>query len=177
MTSRDGQQWDRRHPDFEPGNTMAVRHGSRSVRLTAPLAEEIKQGILDDPELPDYLRQALFAHALDAYCFAEAQCIKLRDYLASLDLQEALTDVAVTDEDEHHSEGTVTRHSVSRRRESAQELARRYEAHAANLRSKLGLDPASAAKLGRNLAAAYDSAKHVMAVRAVWDGQDGQEAK
>ena len=29
---------------------------------------------------------------------------------------------------------------------------RRYEVHAANLRSKLGLDPASAARVGRDLA-------------------------
>ena len=99
----------------------------------------------------------------------------MRDYLAELDLQEAMTDTTIIDEDEHQGDGTVTRHSISRRKESAQEQARRWEAHAANLRSKLGLDPASAAKLGRNLAAAYDSAKHVMAVRAVWDGKD--EAK
>jgi hypothetical protein len=32
------------------------------------------------------------------------------------------------------------------------EILRKYEAHAASLRSKLGLDPASAARVGRDLA-------------------------
>jgi len=155
--------WKLRRPDFEPGNQLAVRHGATSARLVSPVAEEIKQAILDDPELPAYLRQPMFQHALDAYCFAEAQCIKLREYLASLDLVESLTDTTITDEAEEFGEGSATKHSVSRRRESAQELARRYEAHAANLRSKLGLDPAAAAKLGRNLVAAGIDVAQAMA--------------
>ena len=154
--------WNRR-PDFEDGNVLAVRHGATSQRLVSPVAQAVKEAILADPKLPDYLRQPMFAHALDAYCFAEAQCIKLREYLTTLDLDEALTDTTITDEDETFGEGSATKHSISRRRESAQELARRYEAHAANLRSKLGLDPASAAKLGRNLVAAGIDVAQAMA--------------
>jgi hypothetical protein len=163
MTDGQEQQWDRRHPDFAPGNAVAVRHGIHSERLTAPLAVAIKEELLADPNLPEYLRQPQFAHSLDAYCWAQGQCIRLREYLAEMELKQALTDRTDTAETEDRDGGRTTRRSISKRLESAHEVARRYEIHAASLRSKLGLDPASAAKLGRNLAAAKLDIATVMA--------------
>lgn len=143
-----------RRPDFEPGNTLAVTHGVHSERLVSPVAAMLKEQLLADPDLPEYLRQPQFAHAVDAYCWAQGQCIKLREYVARLELEDALTDRTETSETEDRDGGSVTRRSTSRRIEAAHEVARKYEVHAASLRAKLGLDPASAAKLGRNLAAA-----------------------
>jgi hypothetical protein len=160
--AREGE-WDRRHPDFEPGNTVAVKHGAYSERLTSPIALVLKRELLADPGLPDYLRQPQFRSAVDAYCWAEAQCWRLRDYLARLELEEALTDVTESDETEERAGTSVERKSITRRRESVQEMARKYETLASNQRSKLGLDPAAAAKLGRNLAAAKVDIAAVMA--------------
>jgi hypothetical protein len=162
MTGQE-QRHDRRFPDFGPGNTIAVRHGAHSEQLMRPVAEVLKNELLSDPELPDYLRQRQFAHALDAYCWALAQCLRLREYVAQLELADALTDRTETDETEERDGGSVSRRSTSRRIESAQEVARKYEIHAANLRAKLGLDPAAAAKLGRNLAAAKLDVAQAMA--------------
>ncbi|MGH3254839.1 MAG: hypothetical protein ACRDOU_05420 [Streptosporangiaceae bacterium] len=175
MTDHQGQEWDRRHPDFEPGNSVALRHGAYSERLIAPGAEALKRELLADPDLPAYLRLPQFSHAVDAYCRVQWRCMQLDEYIGQLTFEETLTDRTELDETEERDGGSLVRHSVNKRLESAQEISRRWEALAANLRSKLGLDPAAAAKLGRNLAAAYDSAKHVMAVRAGWEAKD--EAK
>lgn len=164
--------WRERRPDFEPGNTLAVRHGAKSARLVSPIAEAIKREILADPELPEYVRQPMFRHALDAYCWAEARCVRIRAYLESLEFEAAIEERTETEEDEDRFEGGSRRKSVSRRIESAHELARKFETLASNQRSKLGLDPASAAKLGRNLAAAKLDVAQMMAQMAAEEAED-----
>jgi hypothetical protein len=173
--AREQPGWDRRHPDFEPGNMIAVQHGINSPRLMEPVAEAIKREILADRELPGYLRQPQFRYALDAYCWAEARCVRIRAYLEQLEFGASIEERTETDEDESRWEGGASRKSVSRRIESAHELARKYETLASNQRSKLGLDPASAAKLGRNLAAAKLDIAQVMAQMAAEEG-DGRRS-
>jgi hypothetical protein len=64
----------------------------------------------------------------------------------------ALGDTATTTEEETRTKGKTHRKSATRHLPSVLEQLRRYETLASNLRSKLGLDPVSAARVGRDLA-------------------------
>jgi terminase small subunit-like protein len=116
-----------RHPDFAAGNTVAVRHGAYSPRRVDPLAAEVVEQALADV---DWL-QPCDRPAVWAWARSEARVQLLGEWLA-----EQGGDV---DDD-----GSVR---------PAAELLNRLEARAESLRSKLGLDPLSRARLGRDVAA------------------------
>lgn len=63
-----------------------------------------------------------------------------------------MTDTTTAAEEERSTTGKTTRRSETRRTGAALDQWHRASAHAAALRSKLGLDPASAARVGRDLA-------------------------
>ena len=138
-------------PPFAPGNTAALVHGAASERLLGPPAEQIAADLLASDDTPGHLREPAFAAAVSAWSRAEAVCVRLRDFLDGQSLEEALTEVTSSEEDEESGKGYARRTSTARRVAAALDMSRRWEAHAANLRSKLGLDPASAARVGRDL--------------------------
>jgi len=146
-------EFDGQRPPFAPGNESAVVHGARSERHVGPLAAQIAAELLADPDTPAHLHEPLFAAAVQAWSRAEATCQLLWRWIEGKDIMAALTDLATTTEDEESSHGKVHRRSVTRHVPSVLDMLRKYEAHAANLRGRLGLDPASAAKVGRDLAA------------------------
>ena len=74
MTEGQPQQWDRRHPDFEPGNTVAVRHGATSPRVVSALAIQIAEDFLAEPTTPNWLAEPSFRPSLMAWANAEAVC-------------------------------------------------------------------------------------------------------
>lgn len=145
-------EFEGQRPPFESGNTRAVVHGARSERHVGPLAARIAQELLEDADTPGHLREPLFAASVQAWARAEAVCRLLWAWLEERDVMAALTAVATTSEDETASGGKTTRKSVTRTIGSVLDQLRRYESIASSLRSKLGLDPASAAKVGRDLA-------------------------
>jgi hypothetical protein len=63
-----------------------------------------------------------------------------------------MTDLTTADEEERTTKSKTTRRSTTKRTNAALDQWHRASAHAASLRSKLGLDPASAARVGRDLA-------------------------
>ena len=140
-------------PPFAPGNETAVVHGARSERHVGPLAAQIAAGLLADPDTPPHLHEPLFTSAIQAWSRAEAVCRLLWAWIEGKDIVTALADLATTTEDEESSNGKTHRKSVTRHMPSVLDMLRKYEAQAANLRGRLGLDPASAAKVGRDLAA------------------------
>lgn len=77
----------------------------------------------------------------------------LWDWLAAQDVEDALSDVTTTEEAEERRKGRTTRRTVSRRVVSVLDQLHRAESRAASLRGKLGLDPASAARLAKDLSA------------------------
>lgn len=128
-----GYSW----PPFQPGHTLSVRHGAYSPRRVDPLAAEIVQGLLGDTSTA-YLQAPRYRLALWALGRAEAQVQLLSEWLGE-HAEEAGDGVGdLSDE--------ATR--------SAYLLLHRAESRADRSRARLGLDPLSAARLGRDVVAA-----------------------
>lgn len=70
-----GYSW----PAFEPGNTVARRHGAQSPSTLRELALVARDALLD--ECP-WLHQPEFTAAVEALCWAEAQCELYRKHFA-----------------------------------------------------------------------------------------------
>ena len=125
----------RQHPDFEPGNTLSLRHGYHSRRRVDPRARELVDMVLGDPDL-SYLHAAPNRPALWAWAVAEARAELLGEYLARA--------------------GDATGDGVGdledARVRTAYGLLHRAETRAENGRKQLGLDPLSRARLGKDVA-------------------------
>jgi hypothetical protein len=146
-----GYSW----PPFEPGNEVATVHGAYSERRIAPLADQIAVSLLADDSTPQYIKEPSYSATVRAWSRAEATVQLLWNWLAEHDLDAALTDVTETDEDAELSKGAASKHTTSRHIESVLTQLHRHEVRAANLRSRLGLDPLSRARLGKDVAAQH----------------------
>ncbi|HEV2810805.1 MAG TPA: hypothetical protein VGV93_10480 [Acidimicrobiales bacterium] len=118
---------------FEEGNTANLRHGARSERVLAPLAESLATELV---ELAPWTARPAFAASVAAWSRAEARCQLVGDYL-----------------DEH---GLLDEAGQPR---PATGFLLKLETTAANLRARLALDPSSLAGLLAKLAGA--PAEHV----------------
>lgn len=134
--SGDVQGWqpthERQHPPFEAGNRVAQRHGAYSARVVGPVAERLVEAVMSDPDV-SYLHQPSYAVAVAAWAAAEARVIVLADWVDGMELAAAA--------------------DSGRGKTSVLELLRQWEATALTHRSRLGLDPLSRARLGRDVAA------------------------
>jgi hypothetical protein len=110
-----------RHPDFEPGNTAAERHGAHSERRWRPLAEELRARVIVDAP---WLTRPSFAMALEAWSVCEAKARLVDDWL--------------------DANGLLDESGVPF---AANTLADRLAARCITLRAQCGLDPVSFAKL------------------------------
>ncbi len=147
-------EFDGQRPPFQPGHTQSLVHGAYSERSVAGLAGQIAADLLASPDCPAHLHEPLFRSSVAAWSRAEAMVSLLWDYVSGQDVKAAITEVTTGIEtEEAERKGKVTRRSAAKRVTSALDQLRRYETHAANLRARLGLDPASAARIGRDLAA------------------------
>jgi hypothetical protein len=136
-------EFEGQRPPFAPGNQAAVQHGVFSPRHVDPLARELVDQVLADPAT-GYLQAPVWRPALWAWARAEAQVQLLSEYLAK------------AGEDSGDGVGDLDRDRVNR----AYLLLHRAEARATTQRTRLGLDPLSAARLGRDkTAAALDAAQ------------------
>jgi hypothetical protein len=129
-------------------------HGAKSPRKIAPLAAEIEQEARALPTWPAYLNEPTYAAAVVAWARSEAVCEVLWRWLAEQDVLAWLTEQ--TDGEETTDQPTPTRTrkiSHSRRVASALDQLATWQTRAANHRSRLGLDPLSRARLGRDVAA------------------------
>jgi hypothetical protein len=145
-------------PPFPPGHEITMIDGHRSERRVGPLAAQIVQDLLADPDIPGHLREPLFQASVQAWAHSEAVCALLRRWLADQDITAGLEATTTTDEEEEtRTRGKTTRTTRkgnARSIPSVLETLRRYETLAMNQRRQLGLDPASAARVGRDLAVA-----------------------
>lgn len=130
-------QNERQHPPFEPGNEVGLRHGCYSPRRIEPLAEELLGHLLADESVA-YLRAPKWRLALLALARTESRIQLLSEYLMR------------RGEESGDGVGDLD----SERVRSAYALLHRCETRAATLRARLGLDPLSASRLGRDHAAA-----------------------
>jgi hypothetical protein len=138
---------------FGPGNQAAMTSGFSSERQVGPLADRIARELLEDAATPPHVREPLFAASVQAWARAEAAVRLIWEWLAERDLMTALTELTTSTEEEGKDGGGVVRRKATTRHVgSVLEALRKYETLAMNLRSKLGLDPAAAARVGRDLA-------------------------
>lgn len=145
-----GYSWD----PFEAGNTAAEVHGARSERRVAPLAAEIERDARALPTWPEYLTEPTYGAAVAAWCRAEAVVELLWRWLAEQDPLDALASTSETTTEVEEFRGGSRSRSKGRRVESVLAQLARWEATAARQRQRLGLDPLSRARLGRDHAAA-----------------------
>jgi hypothetical protein len=158
---------------FQPGNEAALVHGASSERHIAPRAAQIAADLLNHQGCPPYLKEPGYTPVVRAWSRAEAVVSLLWDWLAEHDLDDALTDLTTVDEDEEHAKGSATRHTVSRRVESVLTQLHRHEVRAMNLRSRLGLDPLSRARLGKDITAQRLDLAQLFAQMTATDRKDG----
>jgi hypothetical protein len=112
-----GYSW----PPFEQGNAVAERHGAHSERRWRPIAERLaSDAVIESP----WLGRPSFRAAVAAWSIAEAQCVLVDRYL--------------------NDHGLLDDKGVPR---PATALSDRLHRRAQHLRSQLGLDPSSMAKL------------------------------
>ena len=148
MTAVEGwtPEFEGQRPPFLPGNVVAATHHAYSPRRVDPLATEIKAAVLADPATA-YLEAPRYAAAVWGWARAEAQVQLLTEYLEKA--------------------GEVTGDGVgdleAERVKSAYLLLHRAEARALSGRRALGLDPLSAARLGRDVAATGVDVARLMA--------------
>lgn len=166
-----GYSW----PPAEPGNELATRHGAHSERHVGPLAEQIATALLADPDTPQYLREPSYAATVRAWSRAEAVVDLLWRWLEQHDLDAALTDVTSTDEDTTNAKGRSSKRTTSRHVESVLAQLHRHEVRAMNLRSRLGMDPLSRARLGKDVAAQRVDLARMFAEMQQADDKDGTQ--
>jgi hypothetical protein len=162
---------------FEPGHQVSVRHGAYSERIRGPVAEQLAADLLADPAAPEYLRQTLWRYALRAWSYAEADLLLLQARRDELIRQEGPDEPLVEETDVEESEhrpamGAVARVSRTRQRESLQRALDRADSKARGLRADLGLSPAAAGRLGRDIA---NSGRLDLALH--WAEEDAREAE
>jgi hypothetical protein len=149
-----GYKW----ADAEPGNLLALRHGAYSPRFVDPLAAELatvaERQAAEDGSPVAFLRDVTHRPALLAWARAEAQCQLLSEYLAR----------------KGDEAGDGVGDLADPRVHAAYALLHRAEARAERMRSRLGLDPLSRARLSRDLTAATVDVARLMA--ALDDGSD-----
>lgn len=138
-----------------PGNTIALRHGAYSPRKVDPLARELVEQVTGELE---WLTDA-DAPAVWAWARAEAQVQLLTEYLMTA---AEITEDGVGDLD-------------AERVRSAYLLLHRAEARAQTGRTRLGLDPLSRAKLGRDVAAGKVDLARAMAEEARRAAGEGEQ--
>lgn len=121
-------------PPFQPGNEVAARHGAYSPKRVDPIAEALVDARTTDPQTA-YLQQPAYRPALYGWARAEARVLLLDEWM-----QRHLAD----------TDGCLQCKACS----SVADQLLRFETAASNHRSRLGLDPLSRARLGRDVAAA-----------------------
>lgn len=144
MTCREGHA--PRHPDFGTGNTVAMKHGARSPRVVEPVAAALREQAL---KAAPYLADPRWTGELEAWSRAEARVQIL------LAWEERVGGPLAED-------GSPRSHLVE---------LERAERRAQNARDRLGLNPASAARLASYLA----SAQRGPSLLQVWEQAEGGE--
>jgi hypothetical protein len=139
-------------PPFEPGNELAIKSGAYSPRRVDPLAGRLVENTINDPETA-YLAAPRFRAAVWGWARAQARVELLTEWL-----------------EDHDSSGVDDDGDVL----PVLTALRMWEVRAANALSKLGMDPMSAARLGRDRAAGAADLARVMQELHRRDGEGGE---
>ncbi|MFC5996263.1 hypothetical protein ACFQE5_18840 [Pseudonocardia hispaniensis] len=140
-------------PPFRPGNTAALTHGANSERRVSKVAAEIEQTARTDPAWPGYLDDPAYTAAVRSWARSEAIVHLLGTWLDAQDIDAWMVSTVDSTTDTEKFEGGARTRTRARRVGSVLEQLRLWEASAARQRQRLGLDPLSRARLGRDVTA------------------------
>jgi hypothetical protein len=135
IVNPDGTPWtpefDGQRPPFQPGNQLAVTHGAFSAARTDPIARQYITELAADPTL-SYLDQPRFAAGLWQWATAQARVQLLSEWVDKMSMETST----------YSGKGQT----------SPLELLRKWMSTAQTYAARLGLDPLSAARLGKDVA-------------------------
>lgn len=128
-------EFEGQRPPFAPGHQLSVRHGAYSPRFVEPLAKELAEFLLADDATPAHAKAPAYRLEFLALCRSEAQVQLITEWLSKRaeKTEDGIGDLA--------DEATVRAYLV----------LHRAETRAASARTRLGLTPTSAARLGKNV--------------------------
>lgn len=136
LVNPDGTPWtpdfDGQRPPFQPGNQLSVTHGAYSSRRTDPIARRLLEEIASDPTT-SYLAAPKYHAQLWQWAQAQAKVEAISEYVDELPLDMAM--------------------DSDRGKISPLDLLRKWMTTAQGLASTMGFTPASAARLGKDVAA------------------------
>ena len=166
-----GYSW----PPFAAGNEVSVTTGAGSERRLGPLTDMFVAALMADEATPDYVRESSYQWAVRAWARTEAIVLLLSEWVAEMDVKTALTEVTEGEETEDRSKGglRVKRAMKSRRVASVVDQLHRAEVRAMQLRARLGLDPVSRARLGKDVASSKLDLARLWAEEDRAAGKDG----
>jgi hypothetical protein len=134
LVNPDGTPWtpafNGQRPPFQPGNSLAVSHGAYSPTRTDPLANQFRDEILASPDM-QYLNKPQYAAIFWRYCQAAAKVQLIEEWVDGMSIRGA-------------AESTFGQTSPL-------ELLRKWTATMLTLAARMGLDPLSYAKLGKDV--------------------------
>lgn len=142
-------------PPFAPGNSLAVTHGAHSPARVDPIAQQYVDEIASDPGTA-YLTAPRFQAALWSWAQAQAKVQLLTEWVDGMSLQQAA--------------------DSARGQTSPLELLRKWMATSQTWAARLGLDPLSAARLGKDVAQGRqaDAAAVLTDLRAQHEAAEGK---
>ena len=131
----DGTPWveefPTQRPPFQPGNQLAVTHGAYSVKRTDPIARRLLEEVVSDPTTA-YLSSPKYHAQLWQWGIAQAKVELMQEYIDGINWEDAM----------RSDRGQV----------SPLENLRRFMATALTAAREMGFTPASAARLGKDVA-------------------------
>lgn len=128
---------------FGKRNTASQIHGASNAALVADRAALIMRKFLTDDGMPPHIRLPEFRGALTALCRVEAMTSFMWEFLTGLSAEEVMTPYR-----------NATKSPV--------DMWGAMETRCASLRSKLGLDPASYARIARDLGIERDATRQAL---------------
>lgn len=134
-------EFEGQRPPFTPGNDLAVKHGAFSDRRVDPVANRYRDEVLSDPTTT-YLTAPRFANQLWQWCVASARVELLTIWVDSMPV----------DQQTYSGKGQV----------SPLELLRKWMSTLQTLSARLGLDPLSSARLGKDIATSRQASAATM---------------
>jgi hypothetical protein len=144
-------------PPFQPGNDLAVTHGAYAQRKVAPLAAQLIESVMADDQV-SYLHLPSYRPALAAWAAAEAKVILIEAWVDGMTIESAA----------ESKQGQT----------SPLELLRKWDATCQTHRARLGMDPLSRARLGRDVAATQvDAVAALTRMRAEAERADAERAQ
>lgn len=159
-----GYSWE----PFRPGHMLSVKSGIYSERFLTPRAEEILLRERAKPTWPAYLEEPVYERAVRAWSRSEAMLELYTEYVEQQTAEAMSTEFGEAEEDitgdgTKGGGGNSTRRSRTRKTGPSLEMWRKLDASASMHRTKLGLDPLSRARLGRDVAASQADMAQIMA--------------